>query len=173
MSRPSNNTGKRPTLWLVASALLIAACSGGEVPGDGAPSSSAIASTTTVPLVETTTTATTTTTTTTTTTIPTEVADAAIAVVVSAIEAKNRFDLDAWLMAYEGGRRVGTPDFAENILMNARQQWDFVKPCKVTGEPLPATPLWSACSRTSTSFGVSVESATSRHESSRSTQTDS
>ncbi len=37
MSRPSNNTGKRPALWLVASALLIAACSGGEVTGDGAP----------------------------------------------------------------------------------------------------------------------------------------
>jgi hypothetical protein len=44
MSRPCNDTGKRTTLWLVASALLIAACSGGEVAGDGASLSSASAS---------------------------------------------------------------------------------------------------------------------------------
>ena len=125
MSRPSNNTGKRPTLWLVASALLIAACSGGEVTGDGAPSSSAIASTTTVPLVETTTTATTTT---------TKLSDdAALAAVLSALDAKNSFDLDRWLAAHEGGERQ-VPLHAEEILMNAKQHWEIVEPCQVTGE---------------------------------------
>ena len=129
MSRPSNNTSKRPTLWLVASALLIAACNGGEVTGDGAPSNSAIASTTTVPLGETTTTATTT-----TTTMSNEVADAALAAVLSALEAKNSFDLDGWLMAFDGGERAGVPLYAEGILMNAEQRWEIVEACQVTGE---------------------------------------
>jgi hypothetical protein len=120
----------RSLVVATVAALTLAACSGGEVADFGFPSNSTIAAATTVPSVETTST----TTTVATTTSPVDAADAAIAVVVSAIEAKNRFDLDAWLMAYEGGRRVGTPDFAENILMNARQQWDFVEPCKVTGE---------------------------------------
>jgi hypothetical protein len=126
MSRLSNNTGKRPTLWLVAFALLIAACGGGEVTGDGATSSSAIASATTVPLVETTTTETTTT---------TKLSDdAEIAAVLSAIEAKNSFDLDMWLAAFEGGQRGGVPIFAEKILMNAEERWEVVEPCQVTGE---------------------------------------
>jgi hypothetical protein len=126
MSRPSNNTGKRAMLWLVASALFIAACSGAEVTGDAAPSSSAIASSTTVPLVETTTTATAT---------ATKVSDdAALAAVLSALDAKNSFDLDRWLAAHEGGERQGIPLFAEQILMNAKQQWEIVEPCQVTGQ---------------------------------------
>ena len=123
MSRPSNDTGKRPTLWLVASALLITACSGGEVTGDGASSSSAIASSTTVPLVETTTTATT-----------TKLSDdVALAAVLAALDAKNRFDLDGWLMAFEGGKRQW-PVFADELLMNANQHWEVVEPCQVTTE---------------------------------------
>ena len=70
----------------------------------------------------------------TTTTISEEVAGAAIAAVVSALEAKNSFDLDGWLAALEGGKSQGTPLFAEEILMNAKQQWEVVEPCEVTGE---------------------------------------
>jgi hypothetical protein len=81
-------------------------------------------------LVETTTT----TTTVATTTSPVDGADAAIAVVVSALDAKNSFDLDGWLMTFEGGKRQGTPLFAEKILVNAKQQWEIVEPCQATGE---------------------------------------
>jgi hypothetical protein len=63
-----------------------------------------------------------------------EVADPAIAVVVSALDAKNRFDLDGWLMAFEGGKRQGIPLFADEILMNANQHWEVVEPCQVTAE---------------------------------------
>ena len=59
--------------------------------------------------------------------------DAAIAAVLSALEAKNSFDLDGWLMAFEGGERE-VPPFAEQILMNAEQRWEIVEPCQVTGE---------------------------------------
>ena len=61
-------------------------------------------------------------------------ADAEIAVVLSALEAKNSFDLDGWLMALEGGQRVGVPVFAEEILMNAEERWEVVEACQVTGE---------------------------------------
>jgi hypothetical protein len=60
--------------------------------------------------------------------------DAVVEVVVAAIDAKNRFDLDAWLVAFEGGKHQGTPLFAEEILMNANQQWELVEPCQVTRE---------------------------------------
>jgi hypothetical protein len=70
----------------------------------------------------------------TTTTIPEDVDGAAIEVVVSALDAKNSFDLDRWLAAFEGGKRQGTPLFAEEILMNAKQHWEVVEPCQVTGE---------------------------------------
>jgi hypothetical protein len=60
--------------------------------------------------------------------------DAVVEVVVAAIDAKNRFDLDGWLMAFEGGKRQGTPLHAEEILMNAKQQWELVEPCQVTRE---------------------------------------
>ena len=109
-------------------ALVLAACGGGEVADEETPPSSAIAPTTTVPLAETSTT------TATTATIPDEVADAAIAVVVSALDAKNRFNRDGWLMAFEGGKRQGTLLHAEEILMNAKQYWEVVEPCQVTGE---------------------------------------
>jgi hypothetical protein len=69
-----------------------------------------------------------------TTTTPDEVADSAIEVVVSALDAKNSLDFDGWLMAFEGGKRQGTPLFAEEILMNANQQWELVEPCQVTRE---------------------------------------
>jgi len=62
-----------------------------------------------------------------------EVADPAIAVVVSALDAKNRFDLDGWLMAFEGGKRQW-PVFADELLMNANQHWEVVEPCQVTRE---------------------------------------
>jgi hypothetical protein len=58
----------------------------------------------------------------------------AVAAVVSAIEAKNRLDLEGWLAAHEGGARQGVPIFAEQILMNAQQQWEIVDPCHATGE---------------------------------------
>jgi len=69
-----------------------------------------------------------------TTAIPEDVGGAAIEVVVSALDAKNSFDLDGWLAAFEGGKRTGTPLFAEEILMNAKQHWELVEPCQVTGE---------------------------------------
>ncbi len=120
----------RSLVVATVAALTLAACGSAEVAADGeAPPSTAITTTTTARLDTTTTT-----TIVATTTSPVDAAEAAIAVVVSAIEAKNRFDLETWLMAYEGGKRQGTPLHAEKILMNARQQWDFVEPCKVTGE---------------------------------------
>ncbi len=61
-------------------------------------------------------------------------ADAEIAAVLSALEAKNSFDLDGWLAAFEGGQRGGVPIFAEEILMNAEERWEVVEPCQVTGE---------------------------------------
>ena len=60
--------------------------------------------------------------------------DPAVAVVVAALDAKNSYDLDGWLMAFEGGEGQGFPLFAEQILMNAEQQWEIVEPCQVTGE---------------------------------------
>ncbi len=57
----------------------------------------------------------------------------AIAAVVSAVDAKSSFDLDGWLDAFEGGERQGVPLFAEQILMNAEQQWDITEPCQVVG----------------------------------------
>jgi hypothetical protein len=63
-----------------------------------------------------------------------EVADAALAAVLSALDAKNSFDLDRWLAAFEGGQRGGVPIFAEEILMNAEERWEVVEPCEVTGE---------------------------------------
>ena len=53
--------------------------------------------------------------------------DAALAAVLSALDAKNSFDLDRWLAAHEGGERRGIPLFAEQILMNAKQQWEIVE----------------------------------------------
>ncbi len=127
----------RPLIVATLAALAVAACGGAEVKNEVATPSTTKAPANSVPL-ETTSTdplvSTTTTMAATTTTIQVEAADAAIAVVIAAIDAKNRFDLETWLMAYEGGRRVGTPDFAEKILMNARQNWEIVEPCQVTGE---------------------------------------
>lgn len=60
--------------------------------------------------------------------------EAAIAVVVSALDAKNEFDLDGWLAVHEGGTRKGIPLFAEELLMNANQHWEVTEPCRVTGE---------------------------------------
>lgn len=60
--------------------------------------------------------------------------DDAIAVVASALDAKNSLDLDRWLMAHEGGSRKGVPLFAEEILMNANQQWEVIEACRVTGQ---------------------------------------
>ena len=60
--------------------------------------------------------------------------DAATAAVLSALEAKNSFDLDGWLAALEGGQRAGVPSFAEEILINAEERWEVVEPCQVTGE---------------------------------------
>lgn len=57
----------------------------------------------------------------------------AIAAVVSAIDRKNRFELDGWLDAFDGGERQGVPLFAEQILMNAGQQWEIAEPCQVEG----------------------------------------
>ena len=43
--------------------------------------------------------------------------------VVSAMEAKNSFDLDGWLAwRIEVGERGGVPLFAEEILMNAEER---------------------------------------------------
>jgi hypothetical protein len=63
-----------------------------------------------------------------------EVADNAIEVVLSALDAKNGLDLDRWLTAFEGGKRQRTPLFAEKILMNANQHWEVIEQCQVTGE---------------------------------------
>jgi hypothetical protein len=60
--------------------------------------------------------------------------DSAVAAVMAAIDAKNSYDLDGWLMAHEGGKRPGVPLFAEQILMNAKQQYEIVEACQVTGE---------------------------------------
>jgi hypothetical protein len=60
--------------------------------------------------------------------------DAALAAVLSALDAKNSFDLDRWLAAHEGGERRRVPLHAEQILMNAQQQWEIVEPCQVIGE---------------------------------------
>jgi hypothetical protein len=60
--------------------------------------------------------------------------DPAVAAVVAAIDALNSYDLDAWLMAHEGGERPGVPLHAEQILMNAEQQYEVVEPCRVTGQ---------------------------------------
>ena len=67
----------------------------------------------------------------------TAVASAAVAValaaVLAALDAKNRFDIDGWLMAFEGGKRQW-PVFADELLMNANQHWEVVEPCQVTTE---------------------------------------
>ena len=119
--------------------------------------STTIAPTTTVPLV------TTTTTTTSTTTISAEVADAAVAVVVSAIEAKNNFDLDGWLAAFEGGKRQGIPLFAEKILMNADERWEIIEPCQATGAFGSGGTIVECLIRDTTSFwGVGGFSDTKR-----------
>jgi hypothetical protein len=60
--------------------------------------------------------------------------DPAVAVVVSALDAKNSGDLDGWLMAHEGGERKGVPLHAEQILMNSKQQYEIVEACQVPGE---------------------------------------
>jgi len=70
----------------------------------------------------------------TTTSVSVAVADAAIAAVVSALDAKNSLDLEGWLMAHEGGSRNGVPLFAEEILMNANQHWEVMEPCRITGK---------------------------------------
>jgi hypothetical protein len=57
--------------------------------------------------------------------------DPAVAVVVSALDAKNSGDLAGWLSFYEGGKNPGTPLHAEEILMNANQRWEVVEPCVV------------------------------------------
>lgn len=57
--------------------------------------------------------------------------DPAVAVVVSALEAKNNGDLAGWLSFYEGGKNPRTPLHAEQILMNANQRWEVVEPCGV------------------------------------------
>ncbi len=60
-----------------------------------------------------------------------ESSDPAVAVVVSALDAKNSGDLAGWLSFYEGGKNPGTPLHAERILMNANQRWEVVEPCGV------------------------------------------
>jgi hypothetical protein len=60
--------------------------------------------------------------------------DPAVAAVMAAIDALNSYDLDGWLMAHEGGERKGVPLFAEQILMNAKQQYEIVEACQVPGE---------------------------------------
>jgi len=57
--------------------------------------------------------------------------DPAVAVVVSALDAKNSGDLAGWLSFYEGGKNPRTPLHAEEILMNANQRWEVVEPCVV------------------------------------------
>ena len=59
--------------------------------------------------------------------------DAAVEVVLAALDAKNSFDIDSWLMAFEGGTR-GYPLFADELLASTNQQWKMVEPCQVTGE---------------------------------------
>ncbi len=127
MSRRSKFTRSLRSLWLVGFVVLLAGC-GGSGTDPESPPSTTDAPTIPAPLD------TTTTTTTTTTTMSNEVADAALAAVFSALDAKNSFDLDRWLAAFEGGKRQGTPLFAEEILMNARQHWEIVEPCHVKGE---------------------------------------
>jgi len=112
----------RDRFWLLlALSLAFAACGSTTVP----------ASTTTT---ETPATTVASTTTASTTTITEADDSAAIAVVLAAIDAKNAFDLDGWLAAFAGGEHKGTPLHAEEILMNAQQQWEVVDPCQVTGE---------------------------------------
>jgi hypothetical protein len=60
--------------------------------------------------------------------------DPAVAAVMAAIDALNSYDLDGWLMAHEGGQRQGVPLFGEQILMNAKQQYEIVEACQVPGE---------------------------------------
>jgi hypothetical protein len=127
MSRLSKFTGNLRNLWLVGFIVLLAGCSGSGTDPESPPS------TTDAPTIPAPLDTTTTTTTDTTTTSPVDAADAAVAVVVSALDAKNNFDLDGWLMAFEGGRR-SYPIFADEILMNANQHWEIVEPCQVTGE---------------------------------------
>ena len=69
---------------------------------------------------------------TTTTVAPTTTPE--VAAVMAAIDALNSYDLDGWLMAHEGGKRQGVPLFAEQILMNAKQQYEIIEACQVTGE---------------------------------------
>jgi hypothetical protein len=115
MTRPDiHQPRRRCSLAKVALiAVALSACSGAEVTGDQ-----------TSPDIVTAT----------PTTIPEGVTDPAIAVVISALDAKNSFDLDGWLMSFEGGEHQGTPLHAEEILMNANQHWEVVEPCQVTGE---------------------------------------
>ena len=57
--------------------------------------------------------------------------EAALEAVLAALDAKNSFDFDGWLAAFEGGQRRGIPLFAEEILMNAGERWEVVEPCQV------------------------------------------
>jgi hypothetical protein len=57
--------------------------------------------------------------------------DPAVAVAVSALDAKNSGDLAGMLSFYEGGKNPSTPLHAEEILMNANQRWEVVEPCRV------------------------------------------
>jgi hypothetical protein len=78
--------------------------------------------------------------------------DAATAAVLSALEAKNSFDLDGWLAAFEGGQRVGIPRFAEEILMNAEERWEVVEPCQVTGETTSGDTVVECLNQETTSY---------------------
>jgi hypothetical protein len=110
-------------LVVVVAVLLLAAGCGSDDGGDEASQDEAVTAATAASTA-----------TATPTPIPQEVAEAAVVVVVSALDAKNSLDLDEWLAAFKGGRRTGTPLHAEEILMNANQHWEVVEPCQVTGE---------------------------------------
>jgi hypothetical protein len=128
---------RRLLLLFSSIALVLGACGGGEDSTDvtttlGQPTTTE--SPTTTASTVTSSKAAPTTTTTAETTVPVDEADAAIAVVVWALDAKNSFDLDGWLAAFEGGERPGTPLHAEELLMNAEQRWEMTAPCQVTGK---------------------------------------
>ena len=57
--------------------------------------------------------------------------DPAVAVVVSALDAKNSGDLAGWLAFHKDGKNPNTPLHAEQILMNANQRLEVVEPCQV------------------------------------------
>jgi hypothetical protein len=96
----------RSLVVVILAALTLAACGGGEVADEESSPS---------------------------TTISVEVADAAIAVVVSALHAKTTspWKVGFWRLR---GPNVRGFLFAEEILVNANQHWEIVEPCQVAGQ---------------------------------------